>query len=90
VGQNLRGSSLAIMPNALVTYSTHAIRRMHERGIQERFVELTLATPDRVFIGAQSHPIAEKTFRSGRIRVVYIDRLDPGGRHRHVITVMWK
>ena len=78
------------MPNALMTYSAHAIRRMYVRGIPERFVELTLATPDRVFIGAQSQPIAEKAFRSGTIRVVYVDRLDPHGRHRHVITVMWK
>jgi hypothetical protein len=78
------------MPNALMTFSAHAIRRKYQRGIPKRFVELTLAIPDRVFIGAQGHPIAEKAFKYGTIRVVYVDRLDPGGRPRHVVTVMWK
>jgi Domain of unknown function (DUF4258) len=78
------------MPNALVTYSEHAMRRMQERGIPQRQGELTLANPDRVFIGVQGKPIAERMFNSGTIRVVYIDRLDPAGWHRHVITVMWR
>jgi len=63
---------------------------MQERKISQRHVELTLATPDRVVIGAQGNPIAERTFISGTIRVVYIDRLDPAGWHQHVITVMWR
>lgn len=78
------------MQSAFVTFSAHAMRRMHERGIALRYAELTLTNPDRVFTGAQGNPIAEKVFKSGTMRVVYIDRLDREGRHRHVITVMWK
>lgn len=78
------------MPKALVTYSTHAYGRIKERGISVQLVELALAKPDRVFIGSQGNPIAERTFQAGTIRVVYVDRLDSAGRHRHVITVMWK
>jgi hypothetical protein len=78
------------MPKPLVTYSAQAIRRMQERGILQRLVELALARPDRTFIGMQGNSISEKVFKSGTIRVVYIDRLDFAGRQRHVITVMWK
>jgi len=45
---------------------------------------------DAASIGSQGNPIAERTFNSGTIRVVYIDRLDPDGWHRHVMTVMWR
>jgi hypothetical protein len=63
---------------------------MREREIEQLLVELTLARPDRVFADAEGKPVAERTFRSGTMRVVYIDRLDSGGWHRHVITVMWR
>jgi hypothetical protein len=78
------------MPRVLVTYSAHALRRMRERGIPQRFVEQTLAAPDRMFIGVQGHPMAEGAFGFGTMRVVFVDRLDSGGRQRHVITVMWR
>lgn len=78
------------MPKVLVTYTEHAPRRMEEREIDQRLVELTLAQPDHVFADAEGKPVAERTFRSGRMRVVSIDRLDSGGWHRHVITVMWR
>jgi hypothetical protein len=63
---------------------------MRSRSISEEFVIRTLIAPDRTFVGAQGNPIAEKTFGTAIIRVVYIDRLRPDGRYKHVITVMWK
>jgi hypothetical protein len=63
---------------------------MQEREIPRLYVERTLAKPDRVYLGAQGNPIAERVFRSGTIRVVFLDRTDATGMHRHVITVMWK
>lgn len=76
------------MPNVLVTYTEHALRRMREREVDQKHVELTLAKPHRVFADAEGKPVAERTFRFGTLRVVYVDRLDAGGRHRHVVTVM--
>jgi hypothetical protein len=63
---------------------------MRERGIARRLVQLNLRQPDRVYIGAQGNLVAEKPFSSGTIRVVYVDRIEPAGRCRHAITVMWK
>ena len=81
---------LARMPNVLVTYTEHAQIRMRERDIDQWLVELTLARPHRVLEDAEGKPIAERRFRSGTLRVVYVDRIDAGGWHRHVITVIWR
>jgi hypothetical protein len=78
------------MPNVLVTYTEHALTRMRERDIDQRLVEMTLAKPHRVFEDAEGKPIAERRFRSGTLRVVYVDRIDAVGWHRHVIAVIWR
>jgi hypothetical protein len=72
-------------------FSKHARERMRARAISDQQVILALALPERRFQGSQGNMIAEKTFGSATLRVVYEDRGDgPHGPHTFIITAMWK
>ena len=72
-------------------FSKHARERMRARSISEQQVILTLAVPERRFRGSRGNMIAEKTFGSATLRVVYEER-DNGsqGPYTFIITAMWK
>jgi hypothetical protein len=72
-------------------FSRHARERMRTRAISGQQVILTLAMPERRFRGSREHMIAEKTFGSATLRVVYETRDNgPQGPHTFIITAMWK
>jgi hypothetical protein len=65
--------------NRAFTVSRHARRRMSQRGIGMRQIELTLTQPDRVEIDREDPVLRHAIRRFGRVflRVVYNDAAQP-------------
>lgn len=72
-----------------VTYLGHARRRMAQRGVQEKDVEITLAHPDVVEVTPKNSHRYMRTMFDGRTLKVWVT-LPEVGDHRQVRSVAWK